>query len=247
MFDTIFIRRSIRKYDPTPLSPAVLQGFEEYAKTIKPLNDNMETQILLLEKKDMVSSPSLVNAPYFFVFCARKKTDGYLENIGYMAQHMALFLHKEGYGCCFSGMAHLKKQVTLSLSLDPVLVLAFGSATACIDRLAIHAKRKPINEIYSGAQFTSVIEAVRLAPSALNLQPWFFSDRGVVIDVYRVINHRFLKALMKTRTRIDVGIALCHLCIAAEHYGYTPAPVLLSNRRFIGNKTHAATVSLLKI
>ena len=247
MFNTIFIRRSIRKYDPAPLPPSILQGLEEYARTIKPLTDTMETQILLLEKKDMIASPSLVNAPYFFVFCARKKTDGYLENIGYMAQHMALHLHKSGCGCCYSGMAHIKKSVALTFSLDPVLVLAFGAATACIDRLAKDAKRKPLTEIYSGSQFTPVIEAVRLTPSALNLQPWFFSDRGIVIDVYRVIDHNFIKLFMKTRTRIDIGIALCHLCVAAEHYGYTPAPVLLNNRRFIGNKTHAATVSLLKI
>ena len=240
------MRQSIRKFDFTPLTQEKKQEIEEYAKSIKPLLSEVSTQIVLLEQKDMKPSPLKVKAPYYLVFCSRR-SNGYYENAGYLAEQMALYLHKIGLGCCYSGMAKVGKQAAAELEFEPIAVIAFGEGKACIDRNVKDFKRKELSEIYSGTKYEEIIEAARLAPSAVNSQPWYFSERGNIIDVYRVKNKGIKETMIGVKARIDVGIAICHLCIAANHLGFVTTPIILGNRRMIKNKVLTATVALLKI
>ena len=50
------------------------------------------------------------------------------------------------------------------------------------------------------------LEPARLAPSAVNSQPWFFTHEGDSIHVY----------CAKKGSRLDIGIALAHLYVANE-------------------------------
>jgi hypothetical protein len=52
----------------------------------------------------------------------------------------------------------------------------------------------------------SRLEPARLAPSAVNSQPWYFTHEGDVIHVY----------CSKKGNRLDAGIALAHLFVANE-------------------------------
>ena len=61
--------------------------------------------------------------------------------------------------------------------------------------------------------------AVRLAPSVNNSQPWFFTGEGNLFNAY-CIKPGFVKiGNMEKLHRIDVGIAISHLWIAALHSG----------------------------
>jgi hypothetical protein len=83
--------------------------------------------------------------------------------------------------------------------------------------------RKPISEVISAANWQPVLEAVRLAPSATNSQPWFFAAEGDVLCAYcRQLG--FLKAKILGRmNQIDMGIGLCHLVLSLEHAGKSVA------------------------
>ena len=50
------------------------------------------------------------------------------------------------------------------------------------------------------------LEPARLAPSAVNSQPWYFTHEGDTIHVY--CNQR--------GSRLDIGIALAHLYVSNE-------------------------------
>jgi hypothetical protein len=61
-----------------------------------------------------------------------------------------------------------------------------------------------------------IMEAARLAPSGINNQSWYFTGGEGVIHAYA---QRSL--IGENMNRINVGIALCHIWLAAEHAGRT--------------------------
>ena len=65
-------------------------------------------------------------------------------------------------------------------------------------------KRKSMEKITEQAD--PRLEPARLAPSAVNSQPWYFTHEGDTIHVH----------CSKKGNRLDVGIALAHLYVANE-------------------------------
>jgi len=58
-----------------------------------------------------------------------------------------------------------------------------------------------------------------LAPSAMNRQQWFFTGNASTIHAYRA-KSSFLTAFMFDKmSKISMGIAICHVWIAAKHFG----------------------------
>ncbi|WP_282730946.1 nitroreductase family protein [Methanobacterium alcaliphilum] len=80
-------------------------------------------------------------------------------------------------------------------------------------------KRKSLHEITDIKGLDDILEAARIAPSATNAQPWFFKGNNNIIHTY-TIKPNFVKGLFtKKYPPIDVGIALYHLKLVAEHLG----------------------------
>ncbi|MDD3985100.1 MAG: nitroreductase family protein [Methanobacterium sp.] len=80
-------------------------------------------------------------------------------------------------------------------------------------------KRKSIEKISKVNGLDKVIEAARLAPSATNSQPWFFTGNNNIIHVYS-IKPNFLKNMVVNKyIPMDIGISIYHLKVAAEHMG----------------------------
>jgi hypothetical protein len=79
--------------------------------------------------------------------------------------------------------------------------------------------RKPLTKITNIQNRDDLLEAVRLAPSAMNRQGWYLSQAENKIRLYMAGNAFFLKKLMDPLTIADAGIALCHLVLAARHCG----------------------------
>jgi hypothetical protein len=70
-------------------------------------------------------------------------------------------------------------------------------------------KRKSMEQITDKAD--SRLEVARLAPSAVNSQPWYFIHDGDAIQVY----------CSRKGSRLDAGIALAHLFVAhAESFRF---------------------------
>ena len=60
------------------------------------------------------------------------------------------------------------------------------------------------------------MEPARLAPSAINSQPWYFKHTEDGFDVYQIRQNILKRQVLKKWNPIDVGIALAHMYVANE-------------------------------
>jgi nitroreductase len=217
-YQAIFKRKSVRKYDLTPLDDKTLKDISEKIRTLKPMYDNIMTEVKLISDKD-VKAFMQIKAPHYIVIFSEPK-EGYLTNIGFMFQQMDLFLSANGIGSCWQGMPKPVKEIIHGSKLEFVIVLAFGKPLEPLYRENISEfKRKSTALISNITDADELLEPVRLAPSAVNSQPWFFTGNKNKLHAY-CAKLNFLKAFIYEKmNKIDMGIALCHLWLAAQNAG----------------------------
>lgn len=218
-YETIFKRKSVRKYDFTPLDNKTMLEIQEFAKKINNLYKNIKTEIKFGGEDEVNGLLFKVKAPHYIVMFSENK-DGYLTNAGFMLQQIDLFLSSKGLGSCYLGMTQPAKALGKSEGMDFIMVLAFGKPAEEVHRTNISEfKRKALSEISNITVKDDLLEAARLAPSATNSQPWYFTSGEGIIHSYCVKNN-FIRAMAYDRlNKFDMGIALCHIVTAAEYAG----------------------------
>ena len=101
MNEIIRKRKSIRKYDLTPLDAATLEKVRAKIAGVKPLYSNIRYSIEITDKTKGIMG---VKAPHYLIFGSEEK-DGSLENIGFIGQQMDLFFSASELGSCWLGVA----------------------------------------------------------------------------------------------------------------------------------------------
>lgn len=217
-YETIFKRKSIRSYHQDPLDEETIFMIQKYMENLNPIYPDIETELKIVSG-DQVKTRMMKRAPHYIAVFSENK-EGYLTNIGYMLQQMDLFLSTNGIGCCWQGIPKPKKEILMSSNLEFIILFAFGRPKEPLHRSNISEfKRKPMDEITDIEGADDLLEAARIAPSATNSQPWFFTGSENKIKVY-CVQSKFLKArLLKKWNQIDVGITIFHIVTAAEHFG----------------------------
>lgn len=218
LYPIIFKRKSIRKFDLTPLDEDTLNEIKDYLKTLQPLHEDIEIEFKILPT-EVVKRRMMRKAPHYIVAFSEVK-EGYLTNVGFMLQKMDLFFSSNGLGSCWQGIPTLKREGLESSSLKFVILMPFGKPNEPVHRTSTSQfKRKPLPEISDIKGAHDILEAARFAPSAGNGQPWFFTGNENLIHAY-LIKPDFVRGLLtKKFPPIDVGISLYHLKLAAEHFG----------------------------
>lgn len=220
LYSTIFKRKSIRKFDLSSLDDKTLAEISNYLNSLIPIYKDIKTEFKIVGP-DMVKRRMMRRAPHYIAAFSELK-EGYLTNIGFMLQHVDLFLSRNGIGSCWQGIPSPTNDLLSSSNLNFVIFLVLGRPK---DPQLLHRKnitgfkRKFLREITDISGLNELLETARIGPSAFNRQPWFFRGTESLIHAY-ALNSGFLRSLMaKKYPPIDVGIALCHLKIAAEHFG----------------------------
>lgn len=218
LYDAIFKRRSIRNYDSSALDKETIKSVSNFLENLNPIYGDIKTEFKIISSGD-VNKRMMRQAPYYIAAFSENK-EGYLTNIGFIFQQVDLYLSANGIGCCWQGIPKPKGDILKGSKLEYVIVLAFGKPNEALYRENISEfKRKDIHKISDINGLEELLEPARLAPSATNSQPWFFKGDENSIHAY-CIKPNFLKALIvKKWNHIDMGIALCHLKLAAEHFG----------------------------
>jgi len=218
LYETIFKRKSIRQYDLTPFDEPTLAEVMAHTTALKRLYDDIKIEVKLLSQKD-VKGLFLAKAPHYLAVFSEAK-DGYLTNAGFMLQQMDLFFSENGIGSCWQGMPKPTKEILKKSKLEFVILLAFGKPKERLHRESISEfKRKPLGEITDIKGADELLEPARLAPSAMNWQQWFFTGDAGTIHAYRA-KPSFLTAFMTDKVnKVSVGIAICHVWLAAKHFG----------------------------
>ncbi len=213
LYEAIFRRKSVRKYAPGKLDPAMMEKVVAHLAELKPLFPEIRTELKVMTNQE-VKGMFKVDAPHFLAFFSEVR-EASPTNAGFMMQQMDLFLSAHGIGSCWQGGPKPIRESMKVSKFEFVTLLAFGPPAEDIHRKSISEfKREPLANISEVKGYDDLLEPARLAPSGMNNQPWFFTGGNGSIHV------SYAKSMAVDRmNQISSGIALCHMRLAATHSG----------------------------
>jgi nitroreductase len=233
MYEAIPLRRSNRKFASSSLPEDLLTSIQKKADGAERLYGDIDMRITMVRDgskvfdimSGLVGNLGKVRAPHYLVVTSEEKP-GYGENAGFVLEHVVLEMTRMGLATCWLG-AHVEKaDLDQALGFNgphvPVIIVAFGlpqDVQSLYRKSPKDAKRKDLSQIVFGSldeAWKDIFEAVRIAPSAGNSQPWRFYIAGDRIDMFIGKGNAITQKLFSRLNRIDAGIALCHLKIAAK-------------------------------
>ena len=178
--EMIYHRKSCRSFAGTPVDADMIEKILSFE--LKPLYPDIKVRMDIVSW-DKVKCICPWTTPQLITVYSEEK-DGYLENIGFLFQQMDLYLQTLGLGVCWLGMGRMNPKTTTEVEgMKFVIMLAFGHPKGDPQRQSRKDfKRKPMEQIADIAD--PRLEPARLAPSAVNSQPWFFAHEGDTIHVW---------------------------------------------------------------
>lgn len=217
LYDMIFKRKSMRKFDETLfLTEEELTEIKQETEKLIPLINDIRVKFEIVKKTNTTAK----RGEYCLLMYSEKKPH-YLLNAGYLLEQMDLFFASRDIGVCWYAVAK-PKEVQVQ-GLDYVIMLAFGKSRQQDFRNDVaQFKRKSREEIWQGDFDSGVTEAVRLAPSACNTQPWRIVSDNDYIKLYRstMIKSFIPASKLPYYNSIDMGICLFFLEIAMSQKNY---------------------------
>lgn len=214
----------------------------------KNLSGNSRFQLISVPEFDpeeniKIGTYGMIKGAQEFIAGAIEKSEYYLENYGYIFEAIILALTDMNLKTCwlggtfkryqFSKMIQLKDNEVIP-AITPIGYPAPRRLKEKFIRSLAKAKvRKSWDEIfYTGdfntpinqesiGEYKTVLEMVRIGPSAGNNQPW-----RILKDNNRDIFNFFVKysdskkgAIYNKFVRVDIGIAVCHFDLTANELG----------------------------
>ena len=230
LLTAVYKRKSMRKYRAVKLSPDELTVVQKYLHQAKPLVPEIKVEYEIVPCSQ---TNCKFNAEYCLIVYSEEK-NLWLANIGYILEQWDLYLATLNIGVCWYGMG--KVDETERHGLKYGIMLCFGKCDeADFRKETSEFERKGADELWcidgisknnSGKDDQNggkLAEIVRLAPSAVNSQPWKVEHEGNTLKVYRVKGKTPLLSniLFKRWNKVDIGIFLCFLDVALESEGCT--------------------------
>ena len=200
--EMIYHRKSCRSFAGKPVDAEMIEKILSFE--LKPLYPDIKVHWDIVPRNQVKCICPWTTPQLITIYS--EETAGYLENIGFLFQQMDLYLQTLGLGVCWLGMGRMNPKTTAEVEgMKFVIMLAFGHPKGDQLRRDLKGfKRRPMEQITDKAD--SRLEPARLAPSAVNSQPWYFAHEGDTIHVY----------CSRKGSRLDAGIALAHLFAANE-------------------------------
>ncbi|MFW5711179.1 MAG: nitroreductase family protein [Spirochaetia bacterium] len=233
-YQAIFIRHSRRKYSSTPIETDKLEQLDEL---IDELNRNTTGARIALVRTHDGSIFSGIRGGYgiikgppaYLAFIADPQSAGSYEGLGFIGEAAVLEATTLKLGTCWvSGTfdpqaAAGKLELAAQERLVAVSPLGYPQDSYTLTEKVMSGfagsrKRKPLQQICTGEPLSQwpvwakkAAEAARIAPSAMNRQPWIFRYDGhnLIVETAGADNGRYSK-------RLDCGIALRHLLVGAQ-------------------------------
>jgi len=235
-YEAVSRRHSIRTYTGEPVPGEILQrlgqaaaGFSGPAARVV-----VSTEGVGQVFRGVVGSyGSIVDPPAYAAVIGNKADPAYQVRCGYAGEAVVLEAVSLGLGTCWVGGFFRPEAVALTEILEPeekvLAVIALGLDAEAdnfghrlMKKFARSHMRKSLSELVSGlprtkwpAWIEAALECARLAPSAVNRQPWRFMVEPDLITV----SVDSLSDTYRIPKRLDCGIAMLHLETGARHLG----------------------------
>lgn len=186
------------------------------------------------DSKQQYGTYGFIQGARSFVLGACETGENDYESFGYAMELIILKLTELGLGTCWLGGTFTRTSFSEAMQLNnnemlpaitPVGYIKNRRIKERVIRLALQAKkRKPWDRLFFKSDFSTplngddigeyatVLEMVRLAPSARNRQPWRIIHDGnrSVFHFYRAIADSNLTSGYNLYHRMDLGIAVAH-------------------------------------
>lgn len=236
-------RRSVRTFDGRALSPEDREKLMSFARQIEnPWNIPVEFA-LLDAKEDALTSPVIVGAEQY-IGAKVKKGPGAEEAFGYSFELLVLYAQSLGVGTTWIGGTMDRPAFERAMKLEDDAMMpcvtpvgypaAKMSVRETMMRKGVRADTRaeaetlffedtfstPLTGVKAG-KLSALLESVRLAPSAVNKQPWRVLICGDTVHFYKKGGKGFQSASTGDLQKVDLGIAMCHFALAAQEQGIT--------------------------
>ena len=240
-------RKSVRTFEERSVSQHDLeQLFDFLSKTTNPYNLSVEFK--LLDGKDQKLNCPVVVGTDLYVGAKIKQISHFNEAFGYSFELLVLYAQSLGLGTVWVGgtMDRSSFEKAMRLAEDEIMpcMSPLGypgqkmSLRETMMRKAIKAdERMGFEELFFDGSFAipltrekagkiaHPLEMVRLAPSAVNKQPWRVVITDNAAHFYLKRSKGFSGSTIDMQ-KIDMGIALCHFNLSATEAGFAPYFVL---------------------
>lgn len=237
-YSAVFQRRARRQFNNTPLAPEVLNHLIDFSNLLNKKISGAKVVVVNYSPDDVFkgaigSYGKIKGAPAYVAFIGNIEDPHVQEKVGYIGECFVLEATSMGLATCWVGgffrPDEVKRQITISHNEQVLAVSPLGYAPEqyslqekIMSSFASGHKRKDMEVICPQGVKTdwpawvkSALEVGRLAPSAVNRQPWRFS---VDTDAIK-ISVDSLKDSYHISKRLDCGIAMIHIEIGACHEG----------------------------
>jgi nitroreductase len=233
LFESIFVRKSTRKYQLEKLSDSFLGNFLTYINNIEGIcNSTLNFNLIDNTKAKEVLSGYVGNygkieAPHYLVIFGNNNREGLLE-CGYVGEEAVLYLTGMEIASCWIGANFKSDKIKddFSSKKEVLALIAFGKATKNPLRKEDQFRRIPLNDLLIDSsiakvnqKYHDVLKAIQYSPSAINSQPWRIRA-GKEISLYKSKPSLFKRLVLNNLNYIDMGIAIKHLLVALDHKGY---------------------------
>lgn len=249
LYQAILMRRSVRRYDRTPLDEPTLAQVRAIVAGVRPLVPGNQFHALLRELppgadpvRELGGYGRIVNPPHYLVPYVVGERHA-LTDLGCRAEQIAVRLAAMGIGSCFIGCLGREEAVRARFGLPEgariAALLTFGRpsrgasgrAVNSLMRAAVGASRKrPVPSIFFAETFdrpalppqpiAPLIEAARHAPSAVNAQPWRFLWHGGQLHLFvKRHNLSYGQGASAQYNLHDGGLCMGNVLLALEALG----------------------------
>lgn len=220
-YETIFKRKSFHLFADVgseKITAEELENIEKAYADFERLCPDIKTKIRILPA-DKINFKR--DAEYCILLYSEKK-DNYLLNAGFLGEQLDLYLVEHDIGSLWYGIGRPDQPEYDGLDYVIMIAVHKVSDPTKYRKDMFKAKRKPLNEVWSG-NVPEFADVARFAPSACNSQPWYVENTDGVLSVYRRRKpgkFGIMPAhLVPYFNRIDMGIYLCILEICMEKNG----------------------------
>lgn len=200
-------RHSVRQYRKQPIEG---EKRAEIDRCIEEINQEsgLRMQVFYDEPECfdsfMAHYGKFVNVENYIAIVGTKQDQ---EKAGYYGEKLVLLSQELGLNTCWVAMTHGKTKAKLEKGEKVLIIISLGYGA----NAGVEHKSKPMEEIAKWDEeaewFAKGMEAVSLAPTAMNQQKFVFELKNGIVTA---------KALRGFYTKIDLGIAKYHFEAATQ-------------------------------
>ncbi len=248
-YETIVQRRSVRRYERTPLEAEVLQRVRDLVAAIQPLVAENVWRVRYADELAREDLSALLGAyggiltpPHALVpYLVGERQP--LVDLGYRAEQLAVGLQALGLASCFVGTltreAPLLARLQLPAGAQIGALLVYGresrsrlgqGVNRAMRAFAGATNKLPLQQLCYLESFERpgsppegmlpLLEAGRRAPSAVNAQPWRFLWREDVLHLFvQRHNARYGAGAGQAYRYYDGGLCMANVMLALEARG----------------------------